>query len=224
MNHLVEILTLKLIFQIMQQKQTLTIFQYVDTSSFALKANLASLRTEFDKVDIDKLVPVPVDLSKLSDVVKNDVVKKTAYDKSVAKVNSIDTSGFALRTKYDTDKSKLENKIPDTSGLIKKTDYNTKITEIEGKIPNTTNLATKASLTTVENKIPNVSGLATIAELNAIDGKIPNITGLISKSDHDKDINEIKNNYVANSVLTSRRGNYVPYNAYNLKFYCKKMK
>ena len=169
-------------------------------------------------------MPVPVDLSKLSDVVKNDVVKKTAYDKSVAKVNSIDTSGFALRTKYDTDKSKLENKIPDTSGLIKKTDYNTKITEIEGKIPNTTNLATKASLTTVENKIPNVSGLATIAELNAIDGKIPNITGLISKSDHDKDINEIKNNYVANSVLTSRRGNYVPYNAYNLKFYCKKMK
>ena len=193
---------------------------HVDTSSFALKTTLASLKTEVDKLDIDKLAPVPVDLSKLSDVVKNDVVKKTAYDKSVAKVNSIDTSGFALRTKYDTDKSKLENKIPDTSGLIKKTDYNTKITKIEGKIPNTTNLATKASLTTVENKIPNVSGLATIAELNAIDGKIPNITGLISKSDHDNDINEIKNNYVANS----RRGNYVPYNAYNLKFYCKKMK
>ena len=49
---------------------------HVDTSSFAVKSNLASLKTEIDKLDIDKLVPVPVDLSKLSDVVKNDVVKK----------------------------------------------------------------------------------------------------------------------------------------------------
>ena len=49
---------------------------HVDTSSCALKSNLASLKTEVDKLDIDKLVPVPVDLSKLSDVVKNDVVKK----------------------------------------------------------------------------------------------------------------------------------------------------
>ena len=67
---------------------------HVDTSSFALKLNLASLKKEVDKLDIDKLVPVPVDLSKLSDVVKNDVVKKTVYDKLVAKVNSIDTSRF----------------------------------------------------------------------------------------------------------------------------------
>ena len=50
-------------------------------------------------------MPVPVDLSKLSDVVKNDVVKKTVYDKLVAKVNSIDTSRFVLKTKYDTDKT-----------------------------------------------------------------------------------------------------------------------
>ena len=61
-----------------------------------------------------------VDLSKLSDVVKNDVVKKTVYDKLVAKVDSIDTSKFALKTKYDTDKSALEKKIRDTSGLVKK--------------------------------------------------------------------------------------------------------
>ena len=73
-----------------------------DTSSFALKANLASLKTEVDKLDVDKLVPVPADLSKLSDVVKNDV-KKTAYNKLVAKVNSVDTSAFVLETKYDTD-------------------------------------------------------------------------------------------------------------------------
>ena len=78
---------------------------HVDTSSFASKTSLASLKTEVDKLDIDKLVPVPVGLSKLSDVVKNDVAKRTEYDKLVAKVNSIDASGFVLKTKYDTDKS-----------------------------------------------------------------------------------------------------------------------
>ena len=71
---------------------------HVDTSSFALKSNLTSLKTEVHKLNIDKLVPVPVDLSKLNDVVKIDVVKKTAYDKLVAKVNSIDTSGFVLKS------------------------------------------------------------------------------------------------------------------------------
>ena len=77
---------------------------HVDTSSFALKTNLANLKTEVDKLDIDKLVPVPVDLSKLSDVVKNDVVKNDAYEKLVTKVNNINTSMFLLKTKYDTDK------------------------------------------------------------------------------------------------------------------------
>ena len=99
---------------------------HVDTSSFALKPNLDSLKREVDKLDIDKLVPVPVDLSKLSDVVKNYVVKKkekNEYDELVAKVNNIDTSGFVLKTNYDADKSELENKIPGTSGLVKKTDY-----------------------------------------------------------------------------------------------------
>ena len=71
---------------------------------------------------------VSVDLSKLSNLVKNDVLKKDVYNKLVAKVNNIDTSGFVLKTKYDTDKSELENEIPDTSVIVKKTDYNTKIT------------------------------------------------------------------------------------------------
>ena len=71
---------------------------HVDTSSFALKTNLTNLKTEVDKLNIDKLAPVPVDLSKLSDVVKNDVVKKTVYDKLVAKVNNVDTSDFVLKT------------------------------------------------------------------------------------------------------------------------------
>ena len=72
---------------------------HVDTSGFALKTNLANLKTEDDKLDIDKLVPVPLDLSKLSDVVKNEVVKKTVYDKLVAKVDNIDTS--VIQTKQN---------------------------------------------------------------------------------------------------------------------------
>ena len=65
----------------------------IETSNFAIKSNLASLETEVDKLDFDKLVHVPVDLSKLSDAVKNDVVKKTVYDKLVTKVNNIDATG-----------------------------------------------------------------------------------------------------------------------------------
>ena len=136
---------------------------HVHTSSFT---NLANLKTEVDKLDIDKLVPVPVDLSKLSDVVKNDVVKKNVYDKLVPKVNNIDTSGLVLKTKYDTDKSEFENKIPDTRNLVKKTDYDAKITELENKIPDTSNLATKTALTTVENKIPGVSNLVKKTDYN----------------------------------------------------------
>ena len=129
----------------------------VDTLSLALETNLANLKTEVDKLGIDKLVPVPVDLNKLSDIVKNDVVKKDVYDKLVTKVNNEDTSEFVLETKYDTDKSELENKSPGTSGLVKKTDYNTKITKIEAKTPYISNVATKTLLTTVENEIPDVS-------------------------------------------------------------------
>ena len=70
---------------------------HIDTSSFALKVNLANLKTEVDKLDIDKLVPVPADLSKLSHVVNNDVVKKTEYNYLTNKVNNIDTSRYILK-------------------------------------------------------------------------------------------------------------------------------
>ena len=73
---------------------------HVDTRSFSLKTDLANLKTEVDKLDIENLVPVPVGLIKLSDVAKNDVVQKTVYDKLVEKVNKIDTGGFVSRTKY----------------------------------------------------------------------------------------------------------------------------
>ena len=93
---------------------------HVDVSRFALKSNLASLKTEVNKLDIDKLTPVPNDLAKLSNVVKNDVFKKIVYDKLVAKVNKIDTTGMALKTTYDTVKSYSEKKISDTDDLAKK--------------------------------------------------------------------------------------------------------
>ena len=126
---------------------------HIDASTFALKANLVNLKTEISKWDIDKLVRVPTDLSKLSDVVKNDVAKKDVYDKLVAKVDNIDTSRFVLKTKYDTGKSELENKMPDVADFVKKIIYNTKIAELENKIPDISNLAAKTALTNVENKI-----------------------------------------------------------------------
>ena len=114
-----------------------------DTSSFALKTNLASLKPEVDKLDIDKLAPVPVDMSKLSDVVKNDVFKKAVYNKLVAKENNIDTSDFVLKTKYQTHKTELEKKIPNLTDLVKKT----KLTELENKIRDVSSLSTKTALT-----------------------------------------------------------------------------
>ena len=125
---------------------------HVDSSSFVLKTNLASLNPEVDKLVIDKLVPVPVDQSKLR-YLKNDLVKKVEYDKLAAKVNNIDTNDFVLKTKYHTDKTELEIKIPDMTEFIKKT----KLTELESEIPGVSSLATKTTLTAVENKIPSVS-------------------------------------------------------------------
>ena len=71
-------------------------------------------------MDIEKLEPIPADLSKLSNVVKNEVVKKTEYNKLVTKVNNIDTSDFVLKTNCNTKITELENKISDASSLVKK--------------------------------------------------------------------------------------------------------
>ena len=76
---------------------------HVDVSSFVLKSNLAGLKTEVDKTDAEKLKAVPVDLAKLSNVVKNDVVKKTEYNKLVTKVDNIDTTNFVKK------KTNMEN-------------------------------------------------------------------------------------------------------------------
>ena len=181
----------------------------VDTSSFALKTNLANIQSEVDILDIDKLVPVPTDFSKLSSVVKNDVVKKSDYSKLVTKVDNIDTSGLVKKTDYNTKITDIESKIPDTSNLATKTVLTsvdskipsvsslatkTALTTVENKIPDISNLATKTALTTVENKIPDTCNLATKTALTTVENKTPDISSLVKKSDYNIKITGIENN------------------------------
>ena len=120
---------------------------HVDLSSFASKTNLAALKTEVDKIDVDKLKTAPVDLAKLTNAVENDLVKKTDYNAKVTNIESqiagvtkntldnlgditklkaVDTSNFVLKTKATSDVTTLENKIDtidkkNISGLATKT-------------------------------------------------------------------------------------------------------
>ena len=123
------------------------------------------------------------------------------YDKLVAKVNDIDTSGFVLKANYQTDKTELENKIPHTSSLDKNTDYNTKITELENKIPDVNNLATKTALPAVENKIPNVSNLV---NKTGYDIKVTKVENKLNNHNHDKCIDTQKFNKLAADVFNAR--------------------
>ena len=84
----------------------------------SLPNNLSNLKSKVDKLDIDKLAPVPVDLSKLSNVVKNEVVKKTEYNTKI---------------------KNIEDKIPDITNLATKTILNGKINEVKAEIPSITN-------------------------------------------------------------------------------------
>ena len=116
---------------------------HVDVSNFASKTNLAALKSEVDKIDVDKLKTIPTDLAKLTNAVENDLVKKTDYNTKVTSIESqiarvtkntvdnladitklkaVDTSNFAsdattLENKIDT----IDKKIPDISGLASKT-------------------------------------------------------------------------------------------------------
>ena len=143
------------------------------------------------------LAPVPVDVSKLSDVVKNDVVKKTVYDKLVAKVNNTNTSHSVLKTKYQTDKTELEKKIPDVTDFVKKT----QLMELEKKIPDVSSLATKTALTAVENKIPDVSSLVKKTDY---DTKISELEKKLTDHNHDKYITTPEFNTLAADVFNAR--------------------
>ena len=120
------------------------------------------MENKVDKLDVDKLVPVPVDLSRLSDVVKNNVIKKDLYN---AKIENV------------------EDKIFDITNLATKTTLNAKINEVKGEIPNITNLATTSALTAIENKIPSVSNLVKKTDYNT---KISEIEKKITDNNRDK--------------------------------------
>ena len=123
------------------------------------------------------------------------------YDKLVAKVDNIDTSGLVKKTDYNTKISEIEDKIPDSSRFFKKTDYNTKITEIEGKISGISCLATKTALTTVENKIPSNSGLVKKTDYST---KITDIENKLNNHNQDKYVATSEFNTLAANVFNAR--------------------
>ena len=139
---------------------------HVDISSFALKTNVANLKTEVDKLDIDKLGSLPNNLSKLK-----------------TKVDKLDIDKLAV---VATDLSKLSDEVKNE--VVKKTEYNAKIKNIEDKIPDIGNLARKNLLNTkineVKNEIPSITGLATTSALTAVENKIPDTNNLVKKTNY----------------------------------------
>ena len=105
---------------------------HVDVSSFASKNNLAALKTEVDKIDVDKLKTTPTDLAKLSNVVKNDVVKKTDYNAKVTSIESLKAGVTKNTTDNLNDITKL--KAVDTSNFVLKTNFSADINTLDDKI------------------------------------------------------------------------------------------
>ena len=194
---------------------------HVDVSSFASKTNLAALKTEVDKIDIDKLKTTPTDLDRLSNLVKNDVVKKTDYNTKVTsieaqiagltkntvdnladitKLKAIDTNSFVTRTKFSADTNALDDKIdgvekknPDISGLATKTSLNVYL-----------QTATfNSKVTKVENKIKDTDIIAKSANTKANTIR-SDLTDYGKKADVATDISTVKNDYVTNASLTSQ--------------------
>ena len=203
-------------------KTDLKYITHTDVSSFASKTNLAALKTEVDKIDADKLKTVPVDLVKLSNVVNNDVVKKTDYNTKVTSIENqiagvtkntldnlgditkLDTSNFVLKTKLaSSDVTTLENKIdavgkkiPDISGLATKTNLTSYL-----------QTATfNSKVTEVENKTEATNIIAKSANTKANTIR-SDLTGYAKKADVATDITAIKNDYLTNASLTSQLNN-----------------
>ena len=191
---------------------------HIDVSSYASKTNLAALKTEVDKIGTDKLKTVPNDLAKLSNVVKNAVVKKTDYNMRKTKVDGLDTSAFVTRTKFTADTNALDDKIDKVDKKFPVlTDFvTTACFNHEKKL-----LATKTALITVENKIADVSTLATKTSLSSLlpvstfnskvmelESKVTTVdnkfSGYAKKTDVASDITKIKNDYATYASLDSK--------------------
>ena len=203
----------------------------VDVSSYALKTNLAALKTEVDKIDTDKLKATPDDLAKLTNIVKNDVVKKIDYN---TKISSIETQIAGVNKNASDSLAEIKirkTKIVDTSNFVTRTklaaDTNAlddKIDKVDIKIPDTSGLPTKTSLaaylqitvfnskiTEVENKISTNDALTKVGgtkitniETNSDGFKKSDLTRYAKKSEVADDITNIKNDYVTNASLTTR--------------------
>ena len=117
------------------------------------------MKSKIDRLDIGKLKTTPTDLSKLSNVVKNEVIKKTEYDDLVRNVTAIDTSKLANKADSAGKIKDIEDKIPDITKLATIDALNAKINEVKDKIPSITNLAATDVFTAIEDKIPDVSDL-----------------------------------------------------------------
>ena len=204
---------------------------HIDASGFVSKTNLAALKTEVDKIDTDKLKTVPGDLAKLSNVVKNDVVKKTDYNTKVSNIKSqiAAVNRNALDNLADITTPKTKN--VDTSNFVDKTKFSTdtnalddKIDEVDKKIPDISGLTTKTSLTAylqtttfdskiseVENKITTNDALTKVAgtKINNIETdlagfKKSDLTGYAKKTEVANDITTIRNDYATNASVDSK--------------------
>ena len=124
------------------------------------------MKSKIDKLDVDKLVPVPVDLSKLSDVVKNNVVKKDVYNTKIkdSEDKILDINNSAANATVNAKINEVKKEIPSTTNLVTNVSFNAKIYEVKNKIPSITNLAATTALTAVENKIPDHSKYITTQE------------------------------------------------------------
>ena len=194
---------------------TKTDLKNIDVSSFASKTNSSALKTEVDKIDIDKLKTVPDDLAKLSNVVKYEVVKKTDFS----------ADNYVTRTKFSTDTNSLDDKIdkvdteiPDISGLATKSSVTTLIKNLDDRIDKLkiNDYAKKISLTNymltstfdtksteLESKIKDADNIAKSAVTKANSIK-SNLNDYAKKTDVANDITTINNDYVSNASLTSR--------------------
>ena len=175
---------------------------HVDTSAFALKINLASLKTE-----VDKLTTVPSDLDKLTKEVQADFTKKTNFSALEKKVtgnkteeDSLETKvpNSHLTTKYSINSLKTKVDGIDLTKYIKKSDYDTKTNTFNSKVNEL-----EIKIKTAETKA-DTSNLANKAELKNVENKIPDINVFVKKTDYATDISGIKNDYVANAALTSQ--------------------
>ena len=175
---------------------------HVDTSYFALKTNLANLKTEVDKLDIDKLKSLPNKLSNLNTKVdKLDINKLTLVPEDLSKLSNVVHNEVVKKTEYDTKIKNIEEKIPDISNLATKTNLNTKINKVKNEITSITGLATTSALTAVGNKIPDTSNLVRKTDYNT---KITEIEKKLTDHNHDKYITTTEFNKLATDTFNAR--------------------